>query len=130
MAAWPSRGVSGVATLLREIHPTWSPARIKAAIMNQATQDMRNLDGSGPVPATVMGSGRVQAFQSAIATNLAMPGSISLGLVGASDLYTAARVIRVFNMDTVAHTYRAVAAVRYFMKDMVGRPRLFWSCSG
>ncbi|MGE5461239.1 MAG: S8 family serine peptidase [Solirubrobacterales bacterium] len=105
--------VSGVATLLREIHPTWSPARIKAAIMNQATQDMRNLDGSGPVPATVMGSGRVQAFQSAIATNLAMPGSISLGLVGASDLYTAARVIRVFNMDTVAHTYRAVAAVRY-----------------
>ncbi len=68
--------VSGVAALLTQIHPGFSPAKIKAMIMNQATQDVTELDGS-VVAATVFGSGRVQAFESALADTLAWPGEFA-----------------------------------------------------
>jgi minor extracellular serine protease Vpr len=83
--------LSGVAALLTQLHPTWPPGKIKALIMNQATQDLVNLDGSAPVPATVMVSGRVQAFESARAESLAFPGSVSFGLRAVSDLTTIVR---------------------------------------
>ena len=59
--------VSGAAILLRQLHPGWSPGRIKALLMNQATRNMKNNDLSAPVPATVMGAGRIRVYQSAIA---------------------------------------------------------------
>ena len=72
--------VSGVAVLLRQLHPSWSPAQIKAVLMNQANRNLNNNTLSGLVPATVMGSGRVEAFQSAQAKSVAWPGSLSFGL--------------------------------------------------
>jgi len=69
--------VSGSAVLLRQIHPSWAPAQIKALMMDQATRAMKNNDLTTPVPATVMGSGRIRVFQSAIARSLAWPGSLS-----------------------------------------------------
>ncbi|HEX9124609.1 MAG TPA: S8 family serine peptidase [Actinomycetota bacterium] len=105
--------VSGVATLLRQIHPTWAPARIKALIMNQATQRLENLDGSSPVPATVMGSGRVQAYDSAVAESLATPGSLSFRLRGVSELTTIVRRVTVTNNDRHAHRYTVSGSVRY-----------------
>ena len=72
--------VSGSAVLLRQIHPSWGPAQIKALMMDQATRAMKNNDLTTPVPATVMGSGRIRVFQSAIARSLAWPGSLSYGL--------------------------------------------------
>ncbi|MFN2593628.1 MAG: S8 family serine peptidase [Actinomycetota bacterium] len=73
--------VSGVAVLLRQIHPKWSPNAIKALLMNQAKRrGIKDINGAGPVPATVQGAGRVQAAQSAFADSLASPGSLSFGL--------------------------------------------------
>ena len=111
--------VSGVATLLRQLHPTWSPARIKALIMNQATQELLNNDGTGPVPATVIGSGRVQAYESALAETLAVPGSISYGLRAISDVFTSVKSFTVQNLSNHRQRYRASASVRY--TDFVGR---------
>jgi len=105
--------VSGVMALLRQIHPTWSPARLKALVMNQATQRLSNLDGSSPVPATVMGSGRVQADEAAFATSVAYPGSVSFGLVGAHDLTTMTDVVTLWNFDDVAHRYGVSSDVRF-----------------
>lgn len=105
--------VSGVAALLRQIHPSWSPGKIKALIMNQATQEVFNNDGSGPVAATVMGSGRVQAFESAKAESLAFPGSLSFGLQGVSDLTTIVKTFRLQNLSNHTQKYEASASVRY-----------------
>lgn len=105
--------VSGVMALLREIHPAWSPARLKALVMNQATQELANLDGSAPVPATVIGSGRVQADEAAFATSVAYPGSISFGLVGAQHVTTLTDAITVWNFDDERHRYIVTSEVRY-----------------
>jgi minor extracellular serine protease Vpr len=105
--------VSGVATLLRQIHPRWGPGRIKAVMMNQAKTALANNDGSTPVPATVMGAGRVRADQSATATSVASPGSLSYGLRFASKARTLVRSFNVKNLDDTAHTYDLRANTRY-----------------
>ena len=106
--------VSGTAVLLRQLHPEWSPARIKALIMNQATRAMKNNDLTAPVPATVMGAGRVRAFRSANARSLAWPGSLSYGLEFAPGTQSEIRSFRVKNYDGGArHDYRVTANVRY-----------------
>jgi subtilisin family serine protease len=105
--------VSGSAVLLRQIHPGWTPGKIKALLMNQATRAMKNNDLSSPVPATVMGSGRVQVFQSARARSLAWPGSLSFGLQTTSDVQTSVRIFRLKNYDSVGHDYQVSGSVRY-----------------
>jgi len=105
--------VSGSAVLLRQIHPTWTPAQIKALLMNQATRNMKNNDLSAPVPATVMGAGRVRVFQSATATSLATPGSLSFGLRYATGVQNLVRTFSVKNFDKAGHDYSVSGNVRY-----------------
>jgi subtilisin family serine protease len=105
--------VSGVATLLRQLHPSWTPAQIKGALMNQATRNMKNSDKSTAVSATAMGAGRVQAFQSARAVSVAWPGSLSFNFAPTPDTWSATRSFRVRNFDGVAHGYTVSAADRY-----------------
>jgi minor extracellular serine protease Vpr len=104
--------VSGVAVLLRQLHPNWSPAQIKGVLMNQATRNMKNNDLSTPVSATVMGSGRVDAFQSARARSVAWPGSLSYGFAPTPTSWSAVRSFRVKNFDTHSHGYTVTAADR------------------
>jgi subtilisin family serine protease len=105
--------VSGAAILIRQVHPGWSVAQVKAALMNQATRAMKNNDLSTPVSATVMGAGRVRVFQSAIAKSLAWPGSLSYGLQEASGVQTSVRSFTVKNFDAFVHHYAVGGNVRY-----------------
>jgi minor extracellular serine protease Vpr len=105
--------VSGVATLLRQLHPQWTPSQIKGVLMNQATRAMKNNDLSAPVPATVMGAGRVQAFESAKARSIAWPGSLSFGFAATPTTWSDVRSFRVRNTDGVAHSYTVTADDRY-----------------
>ncbi len=105
--------VSGSAVLLRQLHPTWSPAQIKALIMDQATRKMKNNDLSTPVPATVMGAGRIQVFESATARSLAWPASLSYGLRYAATTSSQVRRFTVKNYASVGHSYTVSAADRY-----------------
>lgn len=104
--------VSGVATLLREIHPGWSPARIKAAIMNQATREVFDTTGGSPVSATIIGSGRVEAFDSAKAESLATPGSLSFGLRKTDELFTKVEKLTVRNFGNTK-SYKVSGKLRY-----------------
>jgi minor extracellular serine protease Vpr len=105
--------VSGVATLVRQIHPEWDPGQVKAALMNQATIKMKNTDLTFPVAATVMGAGRVQAAQSATTASLAEPASLSFGLRPLSKSTVMVKSTEVTNYDSVAHDYNATGSVRY-----------------
>jgi subtilisin family serine protease len=105
--------VSGVATLLRQMHPNFSPQRIKSLLMNNATQEMRNNDLSEPVSATLMGAGRVQAFESAQAVSLAMPGSLSFRLRARPSTESFTKTVKVVNFDGAAHSYTVSTSVRY-----------------
>ena len=109
--------VSGVATLLRQLHPNWTPAQIKGALMNQANRTMKNNDLTTPVSATVMGAGRVDAFQSARAVSVAWPGSLSFGFAPTPDTWTATRSFRVKNFDGSSHSYTISGVDRYFDFD-------------
>lgn len=105
--------VSGVATLLRQLHPSWTPAQIKGVLMNQANRNMKNNDLTTPVTAEVMGSGRVDAFQSARARSVAWPGSLSYGFAPSPDAWSAVRSFRVKNTDNNPHGYTVTGQDRY-----------------
>jgi len=105
--------VSGVATLLRQLHPNWTPAQIKGALMNQANRNLKDNLLNSPVPATVMGSGRVNAFQSARARSVAWPGSLSFGFAPTPTDWSVVRSFRVKNFDNRSHGYTVTAADRY-----------------
>jgi subtilisin family serine protease len=109
--------VSGTAALIKQIHPDWNPAQVKAALMNYATLKMKNNDLSTPVPATVMGAGRVRADQSAKAESLAIPASLSFGLQALPASRTSTRKFTVTNVDDVAHHYKLTPSVRYWDFD-------------
>jgi subtilisin family serine protease len=105
--------VSGVATLLRQLHPTWTPAQIKGVLMNQANRDMKNNDLTTPVSATVMGAGRVDAFESARARSVASPGSLSFGFGPTPTSWSDVRSFVVENFETRRHSYTVTADDRY-----------------
>lgn len=66
---------AGAAALVREVHPDWTPAEVKSALMTTATRDIEQDDDAdnNPVPATPfdIGSGRIQVDQ-AIRAGLTM----------------------------------------------------------
>ena len=50
---------AGAAALLRQAHPTWSPAQIKSALMTTAHQDVNKEDGETPADPFDMGAGHI-----------------------------------------------------------------------
>jgi hypothetical protein len=102
-----------VATLLRQLHPNWTPAQIKGVLMNQANRNMKNNDLTTPVSAQVMGSGRVEALQSANAVSVAWPGSLSFNLAPTPTEWSAVRSFRVRNFHNKPHDYTVTGVDRY-----------------
>jgi hypothetical protein len=51
--------VAGVAALLKQAHPDWSPAAIKSALMTTAYQDVTLADGTTPAMPFDFGSGHI-----------------------------------------------------------------------
>ena len=105
--------VSGVAVLLRQLHPSWTPAQIKGVLMNQANRNLKDNSLNAPVSATVMGSGRVEAFQSARARSVAWPGSLSFGFAPTPTSWSAVRSFVVKNFDNKPHGYTVTGEDRY-----------------
>lgn len=106
--------VAGIAALVTQAHPEWSPQQVKAAVMNTATHDVYSeLGQTGPVygPERV-GSGRVDALDAVNASVLAYDTenpelvSVTFGLVdvGATRV-TLQRTVTVANTGNRQQTF-------------------------
>jgi subtilisin family serine protease len=87
--------VAGIAALLREAHPQWTVAEIKAALMNTASGVVRNADGVREAPMRV-GTGRVDGLAALSADVLAL-GDASFGTVEVGGPVLTGRTIRLVN---------------------------------
>lgn len=105
--------VSGVATLLLEIHPGWSPDQVKAAMMNHARPELFENKRMN-VPATVKGAGRVRAPLAARATSFAIPSSLSFGLHETRvHSESAPQTFTLSNTDKRPHRYEIGVSTSY-----------------
>ncbi len=107
--------VAGAAALLREAHPGWPAAEIKAALMNTAFTPMRATNGA-PYPESRVGAGRLAVAAaiktSVVARGLADPGAVSLsfGAILASSPVTRTQMVSLVNRGLTAVTYRVASS--------------------
>ncbi|HEY0641219.1 MAG TPA: S8 family serine peptidase [Pseudonocardiaceae bacterium] len=101
--------VAGIAALIRQSHPDWSPAEVKAAVMNTASANVFSQENhGGPIHApNRVGTGRVDAKNAVDNQVLAYvedrPGVVTAGF-GVVEVGTApvslSKIIRVVNKST------------------------------
>jgi subtilisin family serine protease len=102
---------AGIAALVAERHPTWTPEQLKAAIMTTATADPADLVGYDP---TRLGAGLVQprrAIDTAVlATTEGGLGTLSFGYRTIREDFRQTRTVTLTNTGTSAVTYRLTAS--------------------
>ncbi|MBF0686152.1 MAG: S8 family serine peptidase [Cellulomonas sp.] len=105
--------VAGIVALVREAHPGWSTAQVKAAVVNTATHDIATEPGGDLFygPARV-GSGRVDALAAVTQDTLLYDAerphqtSVSFGVVPLADEpVTIRKAVTVQNLGSTARTY-------------------------
>jgi hypothetical protein len=95
--------VTGVAALVKSLHPQWGPTLLKSAIVNTA----RDLG----IGAFLQGGGRVQALKAVSATTLIAPSILSFGIDDPSkSIWQRAETLFVFNQHNDIQTYTLKAA--------------------
>ncbi|HET6444913.1 MAG TPA: S8 family serine peptidase [candidate division Zixibacteria bacterium] len=95
--------VAGAGVLLRQIHPTWSNAEIKSALMSTSKYiDIFNYDGT-PAQPLDMGAGRLDLTNAADPGVILDPPSLSYGLVATDTQKTLS--VNVTSVATNTQTY-------------------------
>ncbi|MFB9597260.1 S8 family serine peptidase [Saccharothrix longispora] len=96
---------TGIAALVRQVHPDWTPEEVKAAVMNSASADVKTQDGKTYAPNRV-GSGRIDGKAAVENQVLAYvqddPGAVSasFGVVEVSKPVSLTKTIKVVNKST------------------------------
>lgn len=101
--------VAGIAALTFQSHPSWTAPQVKAALMNTATHDVRQGDGT----ATLLrqGTGRVDALQAVTAGTTVRSiendqlVTASYGVVEVASKTSESRTLQIQNTDGRPHTY-------------------------
>lgn len=96
--------VAGAAALIKQAHPDWSPAEIKAAIMNTARQIV-DRDGKS-YKAYEQGAGRIQTEAAIKTESLVLPGSLQFGKFQLTDnMHRHSSKLEVKNTSTSSKNY-------------------------
>jgi subtilisin family serine protease len=90
--------VTGVAALLRQAHPTATPADLKSMLMNSSLP-MKDRNGA-VYPVTETGAGRVQAYEAAVSPLVFSPPAVSLGMVSGNAVSQGTRTVTVTNVSS------------------------------
>lgn len=72
---------AGAAAMVKQQHPNWTPAQVKSALVNSATQDVTEDDSGDTVTAQSIGAGKLDAGAALAATVTANPSTISFGAI-------------------------------------------------
>ncbi len=95
--------VAGAAALVRQVHPTWSNAYIKSALMSTSKyMGIYNHDGSPAQPLDI-GAGRLDLTRVTDPGVILSPPSVSFGQVMSGT--TASKTIKVTNIATATESY-------------------------
>ena len=96
--------IAGAAALLQQLHPTWSVAAIKSAIMSTAKyMNVYLVDGVTPAQPLDMGAGRLDLAKAADPGVILDPPSLSFGFVPTGTQKTI--TVSVTSVATAAETY-------------------------
>jgi minor extracellular serine protease Vpr len=92
--------IAGAAALLRQLHPTWSPAQIKSALVNPATRPVKSSSTGAPLTNPMdRGAGRID-LAAAAGTPLTLdPVSVSFGLITKKGALTATNTVAAQNVS-------------------------------
>jgi uncharacterized protein (TIGR03437 family) len=103
--------VAGAAALVKQAHPTWSPAQIKSALLNNAAQDVTTDDFGDPVDVEWIGAGRLDANAAVSATVTAVPSTLSFGFLKSGVALPSPISITVTNFGSTSVTLTAAVTV-------------------
>ncbi len=125
---------AGIAALVLKRHPSWSPAYVKAAVMNTATHDLHTSPGrKGRIygPARV-GAGRVDALHAVstkvIAYSLGRGGAVSASF-GVVEAPANRRTVRRTRTVRVRNTGRSTTRVKLGYQAVVRQPGVSYAVS-
>src|SRR5579883_2167410 len=77
--------VAGGVALVKQAHPNYSSAQLKSAVVNTATQDVTETDGSAPSLVS-MGAGKLNAGAAVTNTITIEPATLSFGILSSGSL--------------------------------------------
>ena len=98
--------VTGSAAVLRGLHPTWTPAQVKSALVNTADLVVRNaFDASTTVGPQAQGAGREDLTEAASTDATFWPVSASFGRISASKTNPTSIAVKVTNLTGTARTF-------------------------
>ena len=104
--------VAGLAALVRQLHPDWTPDWVKSAIVISAANTAKNSNGSREAFAMETGSGRVDAFAATEVDTIVLPPKLGFGKLTLSGNGSARRNIRIVNASEFECEY-AITPVRF-----------------
>ena len=76
--------VAGAAALVKQKHPTWTPAQIRSALINSASNSVTLDDQGDTIDVEWIGAGRLDANAAVGATVVASPTAASFGLLASA----------------------------------------------
>jgi uncharacterized protein (TIGR03437 family) len=94
--------VAGAVALVKQNHKTWTPAQLKSAVVNTATQDVT--DGGVPARANSVGAGKLSVGDAVNVSATLDPATISFGAIGAGAL-PIRRTLNITNVGTSSATF-------------------------
>ena len=102
--------VAGAAAIVKQLHPTFTPAQIRSALANSTTQDVRVTEYYGnDVDVRAGGAGKLDAGAAAAATITLNPSSISFGALTSASL-PVSKTIQVTNTGSAPVSLNASLA--------------------